>query len=354
MKRRARRRFRADARREANGWFYEKQVARLKRALSSADDVPAVLARAETAYRPYSRWLCRGASRWAAWEGCVPALEWLHQYRAAKRLPCSDYSHETIAAIAERHLPVLEWMDRRGLLKKEACCNAWALSESTENDDFRALEWLDARGVLDASESLKMLLWTGADYETEKKVVRWMIRNKTVSYADLEPHLESAAHFCDVFVLDWLHQNAPEKGAVRMCGEILVNGFGGKYPEALMDWIDSRASMEAVVAVTPLLSLWQVCAAPEYQLFHERFPSPAVRSRMLLAVQSNTCWLWGRDMEARRLLFSRENCLACNGRAIHAGARRRSAGGRSKLRRLAKSCRLSPSDFASVGLRWTF
>lgn len=122
----------------------------------------------------------------------------------------------------------------------------------------------------------------------------------------------------------------------------------------LLDWIDSRASMEAVVAATPLLPLWQVCAAPDYQLFHERFPSPAVRSRMLLAVQSHTCQLWGRDTEARRLLSSRETCMACDGKAIHVGARWRSAGGRSKFRRLVKSCRLTPSDFASVGLRWAF
>jgi len=270
--------------------------------------------------------------------GSIPALEWLLNFRSrcdAGKLP----RKELLKVLAQKGCTeVLAWLLRKKIFTKKFCRRMPRDVIHTAHP--AALEWIKTRGRFSPEEiraGLPSMLF--ADRRVQAGIIEWLWRQPGVLTIEdfTGEHLRRYMSNRNLGLLDSLIQRGADPAAWSPC--VLMTA--AHNIEGGVAWYAARAPVADILerrgAVWPGAdACWELMRAPDtgpYLLW-------AAACRRVFDRKPSRMW-----PKVPRDLLIRGNCMARDGRALLAV--------KPRFRRyIAQSCRLTPSDFASVGLPW--
>jgi hypothetical protein len=270
--------------------------------------------------------------------GITPALEWLLNFRSghdAGKLP----RKKLLTVLAQKGCGrVLAWLLRKKIFTKKFCRRMPRDVIHTAHP--AVLEWIKSRGRFSPEEiraGLPSMLSAGPGVQAD--IIEWLWRQPGVLTIEdfTSERLQKYMSNRRLDLLDSLIQ----RGADPAAWNPLVLMTAAYDVEGGVEWYAARAPVADILERQG--AVW-----PGPDACWELMRAPGTGPYLLWAA---ACWkvfdkkptrMWPK---VPRDLLTRDNCMAHNGRALLAVNPRFRC-------YIARSCRLTPSDFASVGLPW--
>jgi len=278
----------------------------------------------------------------------VKIIEWLHNYRVAhgvRAAPCEGL----LELAVKQPEAMLECFLRLGYISPDLYQADTIPRNLLLEAHSNHIEWIRVRGQFSNAEILsylpRLLMRTDGDLINIVKWLRSLPHDEMIGeipklHDFTEAHITTYIRSRDFAMLDWLVKQGADPNTWN------TDVFAYTCNESVAQWYGRHTR---IIAHPELLSRQSI----EILVQNDNF-------WCLLTPATNSYWLWalvhyGRiKLEAKRYhqLTTRENCMAHNGRVLRAIVTKKSCVRRWRL--LVRRCKLTPSDFASVGLVWPY
>lgn len=319
---------------------------RLKEKLHTASDPIKILNERKNQFE--SSWLQREATVWAAGAGLVTVLDWIAQYRTSTLMlrPQIIYDNEVRAAVICGHVDVLDW-----LAQKDQNFGSHRLTElAMGHGHIPVIEWMLAHGhtTLDKIRAAKKEAMRATNYV---EMILWLDTCIGIGIEDIDHRtLHYIAYWCEINALDFLVRRG--KASLKLFGFLFVPGVGGRHGARFVKWLGQYVVLPEIL---PYVGSRHLVFLTQHQFaltVMDYYNYAEFGSKMLCSVIQRGSRTFGDENHYPPQIITRANCLAVGGAALHAAVRQKRERGRKLLRCLISHCRLTPSDFSSVGLDW--
>jgi hypothetical protein len=321
-------------------------VTLLKERLRAAKDPVKILDEIKNQFE--TRWLAqKDATVWAAGTGLVSVLGWTTKYRARNLSQLqTTYENEIRAAIAGGHVTVLNWLAQKDQNFSSHRLTALAMGYG----HIPVLEWMLAHGhtTFDKIRAAKKEAMRATNYV---EMIFWLDFCVGIGIEDFDNRtLYCVAYWSETTALDFLVRRG--KASLKLFGLLFVPGVGGRYGMKFVKWLGQYVVLPEIL---PYVSVRNLAFLTQHQFaltVVDYYTYAEFGSKMLCSVIQRGSRTFGDAFHYPPQIITGAKCLRVGGAALHAAVRQKRERGRKLLRCLISRCRLTPSDFSSVGLDW--